>query len=287
MTAGIGAKLLFSSQNYADSGTYSENNVSPQEWSDALSLNNLKDRQLTKVARSLTLSPDFIVDLGRNQTITFFALLAHNLTISGQWRIIVSRDSDFSTEEYNSGFVDIWPTTQTIGSLPWGGFAWNGKAQSDDANKGILILSSAVFGRYILVSLSDATNSAGYLQAGRFIVDSPWRPTYSVQYGWGVGFSQRSRKVRSRGGQVWGDEQAEYRTLSFNLAGIGEDEIYGQAYEIDRRRGSLGDVLAIIDPSDLANRHKYTIYGTQATLGPTTHRTHKDFSHPFVIEESL
>jgi hypothetical protein len=287
MTAGISDTLLFSFKNYADSGVYSELNASPQDWTDELPLSNLADRQLTKVARSTNLQPDFIIDLTRKQSITFFALLAHNITTAGTWRVRVSNAPDFSTIIYDSGVIDLWPVTQAFGSLPWGGFVWDGKFESDDANNGILTLDTSVFGRYILVNLSDPSNIDAYLEAGRFIIDAPWRPTRSVRYGWGVQWSQRSGKSRSRGGQVWSDVQAEYRTLTFDLAGMSEDEMYGQSYEIDRIKGITGDVFVMVDPLDSVNRHKYSIYGTQASANSLIQRTHKDFAHPFAIEESL
>lgn len=286
MTAGIGATLLLSYRNYSDAGVISENNVSPSDWTETLPLANLQNRQPTKVARSTNLQPDFIVDLGRNRTITFVALLFHNLTANGTWRVRLSRDSDFSTILYDSGTAPVWPITNTFGSLPWGEFSWNGRAVESGGNNAILTLPTSYLTRYLLVNLSDVSNSSGYLQAGRLIVDAPWRPSKSVQFGWSTGQSKRSKKSRSRGGQVWTDNWDEYKVLTFDLAGIGEDEMYSNGFNINNIKGVTGDLFAMIDPSDLINRHRYSVYGTQVNPGDITQRTHKDFARPFSIEES-
>jgi len=284
---GTSKKFLLSYRNFADDGVYSDMNISPSDWTDSLPLSNLQNRQLTSVARSTVTDADYIVDLGRNRSITFFALLRHNLTTNGKWRVRTSRVSDFSVLQSDSGLINIWPNTQIFGSLPWGSFTWNGRQLTNDANDGIILLDTAAYARYIWVRLLDPSNDLGYLQAGRFIVDAPWRPNYSVQFEWGVKWSNRSVKTRSRGGQIWGDSLTEFRTLTFDLAGMTENEAFSQAYEVDRTKGLLGDVYASIDPTNTSNRHKYSIYGTQSAMFNTTQRTHRNFVHPFSVEESL
>jgi|TARA_B100000315_G_scaffold219431_1_gene221368 hypothetical protein len=238
--------VLIAAKNLADSGT-----LSGGSWVSSLPLSNLGDRQLTNLARStntLLASTQFDVDLGSQKTISLIAVLRHNLSQTGLWRLRIADVSGFATTVFDSGWQDIWPEVTPFGQELWGEFIWGGKLDADEAKtygiSAYLVLTTAVFARYARIELDDQGNSDGYLQAGRLIVSPAWQPTRNLTYGWEVHHVDESRKVRSRGGQLYVDVAPKRRRLGFVIEHLDEDEMFGRAYELDRDKGVAGDVLA-------------------------------------------
>ena len=94
-----------------------------------------------------------------------------------------------------------------------------------------------------------------------------------------------SRTVRSRGGQLYVDPAQRRRRLSFAINNLGEDEVLGRAYELDREKGIAGDVLAIVDPGKPKHLHRLAIYGTLGETTPMANPSFERYSKRFVIEE--
>lgn len=280
------ANLLLSYNNFADDGTLSEVG-SGNQWLSSLPLANLQNPLLSKVARTDSeLVVDFDLDIGDRKTISFVALLKHNLTSAATWRVRISNVDTFATTVYDSGTIDIWSRTETLGSSPWGAFPWDGKATPEDGDFGFLIFD-AVFGRYVRIDIVDSGNPDGYIQAGRLIVDSPFRPTVNPSYGLQIGYVNPSNKRRSRGGQPWVDRLPQYREMRIPFEAILESQAYGTLYEIDRQAGISGDVFVMLDPDDEINRHRQGFYGTIKNPTPISHDGPNSHSKSFVIEESL
>ena len=281
--------MLIAFRNYADDGT-----LSGGSWSGSLPLANLQDRQPSIVARSTSAAAANTIvncDFGEARTISFVALLKHNLTQQGQWRVRLSNDAAFATSLYDSGQIDIWPTVYPFGVGLWGEFVWGGKlTTAEAATYGInayRVLAASVFARYLRIELFDTANAAGYLQAGRLIAAPAWQPSINLQYGWQIEQVDESRKTRSRGGQTYVDIVPKARRLSFALASLEEDEMWGYAYELDRQKGVGGDILVMVDPAKTTHLHRQTVYGTLAQTSPIANPAFARFDKAFAVEELL
>ena len=276
-------------RNYADSGT-----LSSGTWSSTLPLSNLADRQLSKTARSQSLSTtatQFGLDFGSIETVKFVGALRHNLTQDGQWRIRLSTASDFATTEHDTGWQDIWPSIIPFGVGLWGEYYWGGKVDPAEASTyGIAayeVIASPVRVRYMRIELDDAANPDGYLEAGRLIVAPAWEPTINLQYNWSLEQVDESRIVRSRGGQAYVDSKPKFRRLKFTLSDLQRDEMLGNAYELERLKGKGGDVLIMVDPDDAQHIHRQTVYGHLADTSAITNPYSTRFSKEFTIEELI
>lgn len=89
------ANITLAWNNRADGGT-----LSGGSWSSLLPLANLQNRQVQKVSRSnnvTTASTQFVIDLGQARTIGVFALVVHNISVTGEVRIIGSDDASAFT----------------------------------------------------------------------------------------------------------------------------------------------------------------------------------------------
>jgi hypothetical protein len=279
--------ILIAARNRADAGT-----LSAGSWVSTLPLANLQDRQLTRVARSTdtALANTWLyLDLGAGRTVSLLALLRHNLTQGGRWRFRLSDVADFATSLFDTGWHDIWPEITPFGQDLWGEFVWGGKLDPSEAKTyGISayhVLTTPVFARYVRLELDDQDNASGYLEAGRLIVSPAWQPSRNLTYGWELQHVDESRTVRSRGGQLYVDSAQRRRRLSFAINHLGEDEMLGRAYELDREKGIAGDVLAIVDPDKPRHLHRLAIYGTLGETTPIVNPHFERYSKRFVIEE--
>jgi hypothetical protein len=256
---------------------------------------NLQDRQITKVARLNTVvaaNTWWQVDFSLARMIDVVALVSHNLTQTGKWRVRLSNASDMSSPLYDSGTVDAWPAVGGFGSLPWGVFSWGDDIAAYELAfynaSSFAVLPSRLSARYLRVDLTDTTNAAGYLQAGRLVAGPAWFPSLNMLYGWSIQMVDESSADRSLGGQVYVDEKPRYRLIRFQLASIPESEAIAQGFDfLHRRKGVAGDVLLIPQPGRPDLFLHEAVYGRMRTLSPVVNQTPFVRSLEFEIEESL
>ncbi len=281
--------ILIAYRNYADTGSFSGGS-----WSEGLPLENLRSKQITEMARSTdanAVSTVVDLDLAQSGPVSFVGLLRHNLTQAGTWRVVLSSDASGTQTLLDTGFKPIWPSIYPFGVGLWGEFNWGGRPSPDDVASygigGYVVLDTPVRARAVRIELSDEGNEDGYLEAGRLVVAPAWRPSINVQYGWSIEQVDESRRVTSRGGQVYVDQRPRFRRLRFTLSDLDQNEMLGNAYELERVKGKGGEILVMLDPSNEQHLHRQTIYGvlaeSTAISNPTAGRYQKDF----VLEELI
>ena len=281
------SNMLIVYRNYADIGL-----LSGGSWQPTLPIGNLADRHPSRVARTTGTPPEdtlIEVDVGEARPIRFIGLLRHNLTQSARWRIRTASGPELSGETYDSGWLDAWPAVVPFGVGVWGEFNWGGRLNADEARAygiaALHLIDAAPRHRFVRIDLDDADNPAGYLEAGRLLVAPAWQPTVNLQHGWSIEQVDDSRIVRSLGGQAFVDVKPKYRRLRFTLEHLGADEMFGNAYELERLKGKGGDVLVMVDPEQPTHRHRQTVYGMLAETTPISNPYHTSFAKEFVVEE--
>jgi len=281
--------MLIAYRNHADTAVYSGG-----AWSAGLPASNLGDRQPSLVARTETAatSDSWIdIDFGAQKPVSFIAVIRHNLTQSGRWRSRFAVDPAFAEVKHDTGFAPIWPTITPFGVGIWGEFNWGGRLSGEEAAtygiSAIVTLPTPVIARYARIEFVDASNSDGYLQAGRLFVGTAWRPSINLQYGWSIEQIDPSRRVRSRGGQSFVDLQPRYRSLRFSIDYLEKDEMMGNAYELQRLKGIGGDIFVVVDPDDTTHRHRHTVYGVIRETAPIINPVPDRFSKAFTVDELL
>lgn len=137
--------------------------------------------------------------------------------------------------------------------------------------------------RFLQIDFFDSSNPNGYIEFGRLVVGTGWRPSVNATFGWDISYVDESSVARSLGGQPYFRRKRKYRKLNFTLNFIPRDEMFQKAFRMDREKGVTDPILVVFDPSDKANLADLTIYGTLSTLSPinnpSVHRYHgKSFS---------
>jgi hypothetical protein len=283
------ASILIAYRNHVDAAA-----LTGGSWTEGLPAANLADRQPSKVARTVGLDPSqttVTLDFGTSVPVRFIALVRHNLTQSGLWRLRLGDDASFVTVLYDTGPIEVWPAPIPFGVGSWGEFLWGGKLDAAEAAtygaQAVHTLATAVRARYLRIDLTDVGNTDGYLQAGRLVAGPAWQPSVNFQYGWTIEQVDESEIRRSRGGQAYVNAKPKYRRLAFTIDHLGKDEIFGHAYELERLKGKGGDLMVIADPDDATHAHRHTIYGALAESAPITNTTFGRYRRRFVVDELL
>ena len=261
----------------------------------SLPVTNLQDRQIVKPWRTQTTTPASTwvkAAFTQPQVIGAVALIRHNFSQGSRWRIRVGNDPNFATAAYDSGWVDVWPTIEEFGTLPWGVFQWGGLVPQEVATQITLsayhLLPAPVVAQHLRIDIDDAANPAGYLQAGRLVAGPAYRPSRDMIYGWSIGFEDPSVVSKSRGGQTWIDVQERFRVLRFTLSNLNENEAFANVFDyLFRRKGIAGDVLVIPRADRPDQYHNQAIYGRLRTLEPLTNPYYESFETSFEVEELL
>lgn len=242
-----------------------------------LPVTNLQTMQPGKVARWTSLATVALrLDLGTAPNVNLIALGPHNGSADMEWRVRAG-DSEGDADSgvgYDSAQVSAWPSPGRPAGyddvMLWS-LLWLGGAPEAH--------------RYWRIDIYDPSNTAGYFQAGRLVVDAAWQPTKNLRYGWGIGWNDASEVVEAIGGQAWPVERARRRVMEFALGSMSEAEMWANAYEIARKRGRAKDLLVIRDPTAAAQLHRQMVHGLLTELPPLVNRTFNLYETNYRLQE--
>jgi len=171
-----------------------------------------------------TLNIDF--DYGAATVWAAFALLGTNLTPTATVRITLSAVAPGNGDVYDTEMV-------SAGVKP-------GYAQVYH------VMAAALTARYGRITVSDS--NLAWIDIGRVFAGPVWRPTFGESYGRGIWWEDASAHLRTIGGQVLSTDGARYRIAEFQVDHNTETEMMTNAFEVDRLRGTGGDILVMLDP---------------------------------------
>lgn len=244
------------------------------DWSTALPLANLVDRQITKVARSVdaTLAKTkFIVDCGSAVSVQAFELRWTNLSTDAQWRIFGGTTSG-DDDVYLGDWKDVYLSTPS-------GITGHDFAAID-------VLSNAYTARYWTIEIDDESNADGYVEIGHLFMAPIWRPTYNASYGLQDAIIDLSEKDRADGGDQFFVTREKYRQVQFVLEALTGAESL-TLRQMQRTLGTHGDLLYLPSTSDLVYSQEYGFLGTFEELSPIEYPYYRIRKLPMRITERL
>lgn len=266
-------------------------------WVESLPLENLKDRALARIARSINLDPSsttFTVDLGRQRAIRILALIAHNLSFSARLRIRASNDENFA-ETLHDRTDDVWGALVNadwnIDDLEWeNDNYWLGSYTQDETEGqtpiSARILPEAVQARYWRFDILDTQNAAGFIDLGRvFIGEAFLSPPVNYGYGAGLGYEDATGIETALSGAEFFDPREPIRVFRFQLAFMDDTTGFSQALELTRRAGVWREVFVVADPSDTVFGPQRNFMGRLRVLSPLEQAMFQLNSMSFEIKE--
>lgn len=257
------SNIVLAAPTLSDAGT-----ITGSESVGDMTIGNLQKRSLKRMFRTLTLSGiEINIDLGSAQEIDLIALIGHNGTSGAT--VTVQAGSTDAVSDYTSGSLSLISGTD-IGL---------------DENLFTLLLGTSQTYRYWKLTISDASNPAGYFQAGRLYLSKAFQPGINIDYGTAEGFIDNSKTTRTTNGEPVPLRREPYRFAEFTLSFGTEAEMYGTLYDIDRLRGTSKDVLYINDPAATTHFQRRFVYGLMSEMNPTINRLYELFQKKYRIEE--
>lgn len=246
-------------------------------WFPTLPLTNLQNMVLGLVARSVDtslLSTMFNVDLGRDRKIQLLSWRNHNFSIGAKYRVRAYRDAAHTNLVYDSGWAKVWPVVYALNVLDWKDESWWSRKYTREQREGYMtelvhIMPTAKYARYWLIEFDDTTNSTGYIQIGRMFISQGWQPTTNMSYsGASIAWETKTDVKEAIGGAEYFDRRTPYRVQRLTLNYLEQDEIFTQAFEIQRQGGIDQELLWIFDPDDTIHAIRRRFLARMRTLSP-------------------
>jgi len=237
------------------------------------------------------------VNFGLARYVTALALVKHNFSLSSQARLILWTDATQTTALYDSAWQPVWPRWYDTTSLRWksSNFLFGRISLDDFGNVPAIFLqviqassgsASAFSAQYASIYVSDPTNTAGFLQAGRLYMAEDWTPTHNFTYGnASISWVDPSVVDTALGGTEYFEPRSMYREVTFTLPYLGLVEGVSKAFGLTRNRGVTGDFLFIWDPAVPQLMQQRSFVGRLESINPLDYPMFNLTSMAFKIKE--
>ncbi len=195
---------------------------------------------------------------------------AKRLVVTASTAVGSGSFSDWTVVRQDSD-ITVWPQVIPLGEGWWGaGYTWGGLLKVDPSYRppAIHLIPLAtgditpIYQRYLRIDLSDPDNPDGYIDISKLVVSPIYQPTINLPYGWEIEMLDPSPKGRTRGSRFWVDPRPPYPLLSISLSHLQRDEMFTQAWELERRLGVKLPCAVIVDPTTTTHLHRLFVYGS-------------------------
>lgn len=257
-------------------------------------LSNIKDRRLSRVARSTTASlVDTIIniDLGKARAVGAVALITHNLSATALVRVRGDDDAGFASPLYDSGWLNAYQS----GVIPPELLEWeddnfwlgtvNAETIAGYQSPYINMIDSRPVLRYWRIEINDTTNPYVYVQIGRVFIGDVWTVSANYSFGAGLGMEDQTQIETSLGGEEYFDVRKRYRVHQFDLEYLTESEGYSRIIDMQKLAGVSGEVLIVQDSSDVVNGYRRNFLGRMRSLSPLVDKNFGSKSISMEIKE--
>jgi hypothetical protein len=283
------ANTIIGYQNRIDAVTF----ATYGSWSTLLPLNNIKTRQLSKKARSTndanaSTKLRFSTDIER--IVSTLGIIAHNLSVSATWRYRVYSDSGYTTLVYDSGTLDVWPSSP-YGSYEWEDVHFWDLTPTDEeiayyTKNLIYVIPSIVSAQYYQIEFFDSSNSDGYIELGRIFMGSTYQPVLNMNLGASIGYESATVVDTAMSGAEFFDRRDSFRIAQFTLDHL----TYAESIlnnDIMKISGTDLEVLYIWDSADALNLQRRSFLGRLRALSPISQPYNTRYQTTYEIKELL
>lgn len=215
----------------------------------SLPVTNLQDISRARVARTTsTVAQTIKGTWNAVKVISALALMRHNLTSASTWGLQLYSDAAWATLAFDSGTVNAVPA-KSLGDLEWGVDPLGASLFTGWA----LAFSSMWFGairaQSFVLTIADASNPAGYLEATRLFIGRYLQPTYNFSWGIKLIWKEDTTQERTEGGTLRSDGFDPYRRMAFKLDQLTASD-RPKFLEWARKDGLRNDVFISAYPGD-------------------------------------
>ncbi len=229
------------------------------------------------------------ITAGSTASINITPNLAANVSASA---VVTCRSGDYSMTTLDTGFLDVWKTIYTFGTIAYGSPSfWDGKINSEDAVGQsfpfIYVGDNSITGRYMKIEISDTTNTDGVIKVGRVFVSQGWQASINMMQGTGIGWKSNTQMESCIGGNEVFEKRPGERDFTFDFDDLPENEAYSNIYEMQRLLDVAGQLVFVYDPDDTTNLYRRTILARLSSLQPIKHPQFQRATNAFEIHEVI
>ena len=140
----------------------------------------------------------------------------------------------------------------------------------------------------LIITLTDNSNTAGYLEASRLVVGNYWSPTYNTSFGLTSAPKSLSSTMRTESGDLVTNRGTQYNSMSFDLTWLTPSDRLTFT-KILKSNGINKPLLISLFPDatsdDYDKEQTFQIYGKLSQLSDITHPMFSIYSSKIEIEE--
>lgn len=124
-------------------------------------------------------------------------------------------------------------------------------------------MTSTVVAKKLVITITDANNALGYVEAGRLIVGSYWAPSFGVEQD-GTSFTMvdMSEQVRTDSGDMFVNVKPRYRKQQLSMPSLNKDD-QSKMWRILWNHGTVKPIFLSLFPnnSDVELEQVHMLYG--------------------------
>jgi hypothetical protein len=218
--------------------------LSGGSWNATYPESNLLSLPLSKVARTTDATSANTIIKGSaavSKRVGIVALARHNFSSTAKIRFRAYSDSAWTTQIYDSGIADVWPTVYPFDTLEWEDDSyWTGKYTAAElvGTSWLWFLKFASTGLMVgsfEIDITDTGNAAGYVEAGAIELAAAFEVTYNPDFGMNYGFRWRSQATEALGGAQYIDRRVKPRVAKGQFKYSPRDEAMAKHFERERQ----------------------------------------------------
>jgi hypothetical protein len=256
------AKALFLT-TVADEGTVLETSTIADATMDG---SNLLRQQPTDRFRSTVIANTYAeIDLGQSLSMDFVTIMFTNVSSTAVWRYrIASSQANltaspvYDSRTYWPSDKECWHSNTAMDTAAVDLSSWQRTHAFHDIEGDV---GSAVTNRYVRIDVYDSSNQDGYIDIGRFYTGLKYQPGWNINWGSGMPFhAEEPQRIRMEGGLKVAIGRPREGVMEFTLGFKTEDELMTNFFEMNRLRGTSGDILFMLDPTSKWAHH-FMVYG--------------------------
>lgn len=243
----------------------------------------------TEVHRSTSTTVRYTLEWSSLQTLNMVVLPFCNLTSTATIRArLYTNTSDVvgvATPAVDSGTV-LACAYAPLGAWAWGAAPLGVNAFSYGGAAYGRVYFTAAQGRKLVVDVVDVDNTAGYIDAARFVTGHYWSPDKNAAYGPSIAPKSNTQGRRTDSGDLRTERRPQHRVLKLELEYIADEDDRATVYDILAGNGRTRPVFVSLFPENANPRREqaHQVYGKLEDSAMSAPRFGV-FAAPLAIEE--
>lgn len=264
-------------------------------WAAEYPVTGLGSLPLARVARSTNLLPastKLSATLDKERMIRALAIVRHNLSLYGKYRVRLWADAAKTQGVYDSGWRQVWQAVYPSESLEWEADNWWSGTPTEEELAGLswttpVWLGAIYLARVVELELDDQINPAGYVELGMLEIAQGWQVSVNPDYGAEEGFRFRSAEVEALGGGKYFDRRDKPRVFRGRISYLPRDEAIATGFDHMRQADTVEPFLWFPDPEEVQHHLRTVFLARNVSPGLIAHAAPGRGSLPLSFEEVL